>query len=239
MNHPEQHTAAESFGEILISSRSLDEYRAMFALTEDDLGRRILDCPSGAAEFTAEICGRGGDVTACDLAYANNGLERVAAGAVAQAERGNRYVRAHQDLYAWSFFAGPDEHLRQRSAAAARFAAHTEHDAGRYVAGRLPTLPFPDSDFELALSSHLLFSYAADLDYEFHLRAVLELTRVAREVRIFPLVPVGSDTRYPLLDMLLAELGEHDVLGRIVDVDYEFQKGGNEMLVCRRGAPAP
>ena len=35
-------------GEILISSRSLDEYRSMFDLSDDDLSRRILDCPSGS-----------------------------------------------------------------------------------------------------------------------------------------------------------------------------------------------
>ncbi|KQY32398.1 hypothetical protein ASD42_18635 [Nocardia sp. Root136] len=47
------------FGEILVSSRSLGEYQAMFALTEDDLGRRILDCPGGAAGFAAEVMERG------------------------------------------------------------------------------------------------------------------------------------------------------------------------------------
>ncbi len=240
MTHPDEHTAAESFGRILISSRSLAEYRAMFALTDDDLVRRILDCPSGAAEFTAEVCRLGGDVTACDIAYADDGIDEVAATAVAEAERGNQYVRAHEDLYKWSFFADPDEHQRQRQAAAVRFAAHTRHDRSRYVAGQLPALPFPDNDFELVLSSHLLFSYARDLDYEFHLRAVLELMRLTRgELRVFPLVPIGASTRYPLLDTLLAELRTHDIDGRIVDVDYEFQVGGNEMLACRHLGDVP
>ncbi|MFD6454223.1 hypothetical protein ACFWF3_25915 [Nocardia sp. NPDC060220] len=40
-------TGTGGFGEILVSSRSLHEYRAMFALTDDDLGRRILDCRVG------------------------------------------------------------------------------------------------------------------------------------------------------------------------------------------------
>ncbi|WP_307188333.1 hypothetical protein [Nocardia alba] len=95
------------FGEILVSSRSLREYQAMFALTDHDLERRILDCPGGAAGFAAEVSRRGGDVTACDIAYFDSGIDRVAATAVAEADRGNRYVREHADAYRWTFFADP------------------------------------------------------------------------------------------------------------------------------------
>lgn len=63
---------------------------------------------------------------------------------------------------------------------------------------------------------------------------IRELTRVARdELRIFPLVAVGSCLPYPLLNELLTQLGDHGVVGRVVAVDYEFQGGGNQMLVCR------
>ncbi|WP_194819747.1 hypothetical protein [Nocardia sp. XZ_19_385] len=228
------HQDEQSFGRILISSRSLDEYRAMFGLSDADLERRILDCPSGAAGFTAEVSRRGGDVTGCDVAYFGNGVREVAAGAVAEAERGNRYVRANQSQYRWTFFADPDEHNRLRQQAAQRFAAHAHQDPERYVAGRLPTLPFADNDFELVLSSHLLFSYADDLDYDFHLRAILELMRVTTgELRIFPLVAIGASTRYPDMDELLIQLRAHGIEGRITTVAYEFQAGGNQMLVCR------
>jgi hypothetical protein len=44
-----------SIGDLLISSRALDEYRAMFNLSTDDLRRTILDCPGGASSATAEI----------------------------------------------------------------------------------------------------------------------------------------------------------------------------------------
>ncbi|MEV6275261.1 hypothetical protein [Nocardia sp. NPDC051832] len=228
------HTDEQSFGRILISSRSLDEYRAMFNLSEADLERRILDCPSGAAGFAAEVSHRGGDVTGCDVAFFEDGVGGVAAQAVAEAERGNQYVRDHRDQYRWTFFADPDEHNRQRRQAAERFAAHARRAPESYVAGRLPALPFADNDFELTLSSHLLFSYAVDLDYDFHLRAILELMRVtAGELRVFPLVAIGESTRYPDLDALLAQLRAHDIDGRIADVSYEFQAGGDQMLVCR------
>lgn len=82
-------------GDILISSRSLCEYRAMFALTNDDLSRRILDCPGGGAGFTSEVSSLGGDATACDIAYFHNSATDLAAIAVSESDRGNRYVRAH------------------------------------------------------------------------------------------------------------------------------------------------
>lgn len=221
-------------GEMLISSRSLDEYRAMFNLTDADLARRILDCPGGAAGFTSEVSSLGGDVTACDVAYFEHGADDLAALAAAESDRGNRYVRAHPEQYEWTFFADPDEHQRTRQHAAQQFATHIRRHPHHYVAGLLPSLPFADSSFDLALSSHLLFSYSDVLDHTFHVSAIGELMRVARdELRIFPLVAVGSSTPYPRLDELLADLRARDIAGRVVEVDYHFQSGGNHMLVCR------
>ena len=39
---------------------------------------------------------------------------------------------------------------------------------GRYVEAELPTLPFADRSFDLALCSHLLFLYSVQLGEEFH-----------------------------------------------------------------------
>ncbi|MFC6010259.1 methyltransferase domain-containing protein [Nocardia lasii] len=134
----------------------------------------------------------------------------------------------------WTFFADPDEHRLIRHRSAQRFTAHARTSPQHYVPAALPTLPFPDGSFDLVLSSHLLFSYADDLDYDFHRRSILELARVTRsEIQLFPLMPVGSAHRYPQLDELLAELARSGVTSRIVQVDYEFQRGGNEMVVCR------
>jgi hypothetical protein len=79
------------------------------------------------------------------------------------------------------------------------------------------------------LSSHFLFTYADRLDLEFHRAALRELHRVARrEVRVFPLLEQGGRPVAALLSGLLATLG---IPHRIQRVDYEFQRGGNEMLV--------
>jgi hypothetical protein len=50
--------------------RSFDEYRRMFALTEDDLKRTILGCADGPASFNAEVWQRGTRVVSVDPIYA-------------------------------------------------------------------------------------------------------------------------------------------------------------------------
>ena len=71
MPTPQQSSSqgTSSFGDVLVSARSLAEYRAMFDLTDDDLAGSVLDCPGGAASFTAEARRQGLDVTAVDPTY--------------------------------------------------------------------------------------------------------------------------------------------------------------------------
>lgn len=220
-------------GKILMSSRSLAEYRAMFSLTENELNSRILDCPSGAAAFTGEVNRLGGRATACDSAYFDATPADLAEIAINEAGRGNAFVHTHRDDYAWRYFSDPDHHQRIREDAAGRFSADINDHPEQYVPGRLPSLPFGDDSFDLVVSSHLLFSYSDVLDYRFHVDSIIELMRVSRvEVRMFPLVAVGESTPYPRLGDLLGNLSARGINSRIVEVDYEFQRGADEMLVC-------
>jgi SAM-dependent methyltransferase len=218
-------------GEMLVSSRSLAEYRAMFALTDSELTKTILDCPGGASSFTAEVSAGGGRALACDPCYARP-LADVEALTRADLLRGYHYHQRNPDEYVWTFFAGPDHYLASRSRSIDLFAGHAAANPGRYVAASLPALPFPDRSFDLALSSHLLFSYSDRLNRHFHLDSILELTRVAAEVRVFPLVPMGF-TSNPELPSVLSELAGAGVLAEVQPVDYEFQRGGHSMLSCR------
>ncbi len=219
-------------GAVLVSARSLAEYRAMFALSDAALRRRLLDCPGGAASLTAEVNAAGGDATACDPRYARTSVDELAAQAQADTDRGNRYVRTHPEQYRWGFFADPAEHYRHRHAALTRCTADRRAHPERYVPGELPHLPFADNAFELTVSSHLLFSYADRLNLAFHRDGILELMRVTRdELRIFPLVAMGA-VSYPYLDQLLAQLADHGITTQVADVAYEFQAGGNQMLRC-------
>src|SRR5215510_1967901 len=49
--------------------RSFDEYRAMFVLSDADLGSRVLGCGDGPASFNAVATQRGANVISCDPLY--------------------------------------------------------------------------------------------------------------------------------------------------------------------------
>lgn len=216
---------------MLVSSRSLAEYRAMFSLTDDHLAGGILDCPGGAASFTAEVNSAGGRAVAGDPLY-EFPVDELRDISAADLRRAHRYIRKNPDEYVWTFFADPDHYLASRTRSIELFAEHRAAEPESYVPACLPALPFPDNSFALALCSHLLFSYADRLDRQFHLRSILELTRVAAEVRVFPLVPVGL-TSNPDLDAVRAELAAAQLSTTVHPVEYEFQRGGDHLMSIR------
>ncbi len=101
---------------------------------------------------------------------------------------------AHQASYVWATITSPEHLGRVRMEAMEAFLEDYEQGAveGRYLPHELPDLPFHDSQFDLCLCSHLLFTYSEHLSADFHERAVLEMCRVAGEVRIFPLLDMSG-----------------------------------------------
>jgi SAM-dependent methyltransferase len=226
----------DNVGEYLISARSFEEYRAMFGLTDADLRGDILDCPGGGASFTARAAAIDG-VRACavDPVYATPAAD-LARLVVAETERGSAHTVAGADRYVWDFFGDSDGHRRIRRQSASLFAHDLLANPHRYVAGVLPLLPFADRSFDLVLCSHLLFTYADRLDVEFHRRALLAMHRLVRgEARIFPLLDQAGRRLDALVEQLRADLQAAGVVTEIRTVAYEFQRGGNQMLVLKSG----
>lgn len=161
----------------------------------------------------------------------------LAAHAVEEAVRGNRHTGSSLDSFVWTFFADITDHLNRRTASARVFGADLTANPSTYVAVSLPRLPFRDRSFDLVLSSHLLFMYADRLDENFHVAAACEMARVVRrEVRIFPLISdTGSDTT-TLVQAVRDALEPRGFASTIRPSPYEFQKGGDDMLIiARRG----
>jgi hypothetical protein len=102
-------------------------------------------------------------------------------------------------------------------------------EGGRYIPAQLPDLPFGSLSFDLALCSHFLFFYSDSLSLEFHKNAVDELCRVAREVRIFPLLTYNAEP-CPFVTPIVDFLREAGRMISIERVPYEFQRGGNTMI---------
>jgi hypothetical protein len=237
---------ATDIGDFLVSARSFDEYRAMFALTDADLGGRVLDCPGGGASFTAAARARGTEAFAVDPVYASPPRELMAR-LDTELARGSAWATANAERYVWDHYGDPAAHARLRAESAAVFAGDLAECPGHHVAAVLPHLPFADGAFDLVLSSHLLFTYADRLDTGFHVAALHEMARVGAEVRVYPLVDQAGRALPDLLASVVAELGEAGVQARVQDVPYEFQRGARSMLRLRsaptrtgvRGAGAP
>ncbi|WP_280345510.1 hypothetical protein [Nocardia abscessus] len=214
----------------LLTGRSLREYRAMFALDDEDLRGDILDCPGGAASFAAETAELGARVVAVDPVYQLPAPELTAL-ASAELDRNAAHTTAAADRYVWDFYGDPDGHRQLRQTAAGRFAEDLRANPRRYRYGALPALDLPDRAFDLVLSSHLLFTYADRLDFGFHLAALRELARVSRgEVRVFPLVDHAGGRLDDLLDRLRGALRDEGVRSDIAGVVFEFQRGASSML---------
>ena len=86
-----------------------------------------------------------------------------------------------------------------------------------------------DLAFDIALCSHLLFLYSRQLGLEFHLSSILEMRRIAAEVRIFPLVDLAVPVSRHR-DDVVRELTARGLDTTIDEVEYEFRRGGTTIL---------
>ncbi|HET9834143.1 MAG TPA: hypothetical protein VFP91_20610 [Vicinamibacterales bacterium] len=206
----------------------------MFALSQGDLRLKILGCGDGPASFNAEATRRGARVISCDPLYR-----------FSRADISDRISRTYDEIleqtrrnqhdFVWNAIQSVEDLGRVRMSAMTTFL--DDFDAGsaggRYVDAGLPSLPFADGSFELALCSHFLFLYSQQLGEPFHHDSIRELCRVASEVRIFPLVVLGGD-RSSFVEPVAERLSADGFNVSIEDVPYEFRKGANEMLRIRR-----
>lgn len=222
---------------ILPWGRRLDEYAAFFGLAGTPAAwPAILDVGAGPASFAAEATAQGGRVVAVDPLYRLGGAEIRQRHAAARPLMGAAIAR-NRDRFAWDFYGSPEAVLRRREEALEIFLEDYDwgRACGRYRAGALPALPFRDGQFGLALVSHLLFLYGGALDAAFHLTALAELARVAREVRVFPLHDLEG-RRSGHLEAVSAGLRAGGLLVEEVPVDFEFQQGARSLLRVRRDA---
>lgn len=210
--------------------RSFDEYQRMFALTERDFGLRLLGCGDGPASFNAEATRRGAQVVSCDPIYQYD-ADQIQARIAATYDAILNQTRQNMNEFVWTNIRSVDELGRIRMEAMNEFLKDYScgRSAGRYIDAELPNLPFDDRSFDLALCSHFLFLYSAQLGESFHLSAIREMSRVAREVRIFPLLALGAAPS-PWVRSVAEACRAHGFRVSIEHVPYEFQRGGNQMM---------
>ena len=208
----------------------------MFDLTPRDLDGKILDCAAGPASFNAEATQKGYRVTSCDPLYQLT-AEEIADRIDATYDTVVTGAKANRDRYVWEEIGSPERMGEVRMAAMRRFLKDFPPglEKGRYRPDELPSLGFGDGEFDLALSSHFLFTYSEQLSADFHIAAIEEMCRVADEARIFPLLNYDGWPSW-LLHPVVSELCARGYSAETQRVPYEFQKGGNRLLSVARKA---
>jgi hypothetical protein len=143
-------------------------------------------------------------------------------------------VRNTLNNWVWNYHKSPEDLRANREKAIALFLADYAQgkSESRYINAELPRLDFAEQQFQLALCSHFLFLYSAHLSLEFHLDSIRELCRIAEEVRIFPILTLAQE-RSPYLDSVKDSLAKEGIASEIIQVPYELQKGGNQMIVFK------
>ncbi len=214
--------------------RSMHEYEKMFLLSDEDINKKIIGVGDGPASFNAEMFAQGKSVVSVDPLYVfcaeeiEKRFSSVVDNIIAQ-------VKSTPNDWVWSYHKSP-EHLKEnRLNVLRRFVADYANgkNQGRYVVGELPTLKFDDNQFQLALCSHFLFLYSDHFTYEFHRASVMEMLRVASEVRFFPLLTLML-RKSPYVQPLIEELTSEGFAVSVEKVGYELQRGGDEMLRIRK-----
>lgn len=206
----------------------------MFSLSDSDLVNcKILGCGDGPASFNAELTLIGGRVVSVDPLYKFSGeeirsrIEEVYPQIMSQAEQ-------NSEDYIWERIPNVDELGKVRMTAMNKFLDDYQigKETGRYINASLPELPFQKMEFDLALCSHYLFLYSTHVSLNQHIIAVQELCRVAKEVRVYPLLSLdGNESEH--LNPVMSALSENGIEVSLKSVKYQFQKGATNMLVAK------
>lgn len=210
--------------------RTFEEYVAMFNLNESDLDKYILGCGDGPASFNCTMKQKGKKTISVDPIYQFT-KDEISKRISETYQNVINQTKQNLDKFIWTKIKDVEDLGKIRMMAMRKFLE--DYDVGkaekRYIFAELPNLPFEDNQFDLSLSSHFLFLYTDNLSLEFHIQSIIEMLRVSKEVRIFPLLDVNVK-RSSYVDEVIGRLIEIGHYVEEVKVDYEFQKGGNTML---------
>ena len=216
--------------EVALWGEHIDEYQPMFGLTEADFGSRLLEFGSGATAVNAELHARHQSMVSCDPLFSLSETELTHQVNCLFDEAKQQINRLHS-RYDFSAYGDLDGLIKKRREGVSLLLS--DYGQGqrekRYLPFSNDVLPFEDFSFDMALSSSYLFSGEEAHDADYHLNCIRELARVAKEVRIFPLIDRDGQPS-PLLGPVLLGLQQSNYGVEIREVDYLLQLGGHAML---------
>lgn len=208
---------------------NLADYKQMFDLSSADMTRKILDFPGGISSFNKEMLQLGHTVISGDEYYSLDEAE-MKKHIAKRLSLNEKMLREHLGRLKVS-----DEKSLQKIITAWHQSADlflNDYKAGRasqrYQAMSMPKLPFDNGMFDLVLCRDILFHSQTKENYQPQ-ELLVELCRVANEVRVYPLQDESGEMPQELGPIMLM-FQQNNFGVEVREVKYELQKGGNAML---------
>ncbi|HAT8888734.1 TPA: hypothetical protein JBA60_02590 [Legionella pneumophila subsp. pneumophila] len=216
---------------LVLWGHGIEDYREMFDLPQGVENLRLLEygCGPSVVNYQQTQVKKKG-VVSCDPLFVLDKDTLLAKAKMIFANMAEE-VRQHQDQFDFSRNGSLDKLLQERQEGMMQFFADYEQGKadGRYLGLTDYHLPFADFTFDFALSSHYFFADLDEQTVDFHLIAIRELARVAKEVRIFPLIDREGNTSQFLGPVLLG-LQQENYGVEVREVAFHLHKSGNAML---------
>lgn len=208
----------------------LDDYMEMFDLAPADFKGSILEYGAGPSALNRDLLDVSARCVSCDpLFVLDYDTLKIKTALVFQNMIDQ--VIVEQTNFDFSKEGGVEGLIKQRREGMERF--FLDYPKGkrqkRYFPVQTIDLPFKDFEFDYVLSSHYLFSGLDGQNETFHVALIQELARVAKEVRIFPLIDSFGNPS-PFIGPVLLALQQKNYGTEIRSVAYHLQKKGNAML---------
>ncbi|WP_347251972.1 hypothetical protein [Legionella sp.] len=216
---------------LVLWGHHVDEYQEMFDLSVEEMGTRVLEYGCGPSAVNAELTSTSsGQIISCDPLFNLDKDTLYSKTTLIFADMAERVLKDRK-IFDFSRYGSPRLLIDERREGMAKFFADYEKGKKekRYLGISENVLPFADFSFDFALSSHYLFADLDDQDVDFHIQAIKELARVAKEVRIFPLIDRYNQPS-PFLGPVLLGLQQDNFGTEVREVAYHLQPSGNAML---------
>jgi SAM-dependent methyltransferase len=215
---------------LVLWGHGAEDYLGMFDLSQAELESGILEYGCGPSAVNSQLTKLNKQVVSCDPLFV---LDKDTLSSKAKMIFANmaEEIYLHQDRFDFSQSGGLEKLLVNRQQGMQNFFADYPNGKkeGRYVGISDYHLPFADFTFEYALSSHYFFADLDEQTVDFHLIVIRELARIAKEVRIFPLVDREGNMSEFLGPVLLG-LQQENYGVEVREVSFHLHKSGNAML---------
>ena len=207
-----------------------NEYKEMFDLNDDHFSLPLLEYGCGPSALNSTVHDKNSLVVSIDPLFSLGKSDLLQKTTLMFDERALA-LRSDPLLLDVTAYGGLDAFIAYRKQGMALFFKDYEQGltAKRYRADAIDSLPFDDFTFNMALSSHYFFGDGNIHSVDDTLSMIKSLARVAKEVRIFPLLNRPSVTSEQLGPVLLG-LQQNNYGVEVREVACSLYPAGNAML---------